>query len=255
MRYLYYPTKLRAGLSVIQLISSVIGTPMNILGPVPHSLPRRPIETRVPAISLPSRLDFSSPRSVSDCLFPGTLVVAALLVGPTVGQPLEMGKVITGFGQFESALDSVACSSVHRGEGGEGIDLLVGVDHLVVGSAESVEVGSNSPVLQVPGLVLDNGKGGGWASDEFEQPVGEWNDGLFGMIDPGVYIDDGRGSTADIGVGEASNSEVVHLFDPLGRSVNALCGKDLEVGVVTVILDVAGRGSGESVLVVQDLFL
>ena len=84
-RYLYYPTKLRTGLSVIQLISSVIGTPMNILGPVPHSLSRRPVKTRVPAISLPPRLGFSSPRSVNDCLFPGTLVIAALLMRPAVG--------------------------------------------------------------------------------------------------------------------------------------------------------------------------
>ena len=59
-QYLYYPTKLQAGLSVIQLISSVIGTPMNILGPVPHSLPRRLVKTRVPAIS---RLAYPTRRS------------------------------------------------------------------------------------------------------------------------------------------------------------------------------------------------
>ena len=49
--------------------------------------------------------------------------------------------------------------------------------------------------------------------------------------------------------------EVVHLLDPLSRSVDTLRGEDLEVGVVAIILDVAGRGSGEGVLVVQDLFL
>ena len=116
-RYLYYPTKLRAELSVIQLSSSVIGTPMNILGPVPSFLPRRLFETRVLAISLPSHLDFSSLRSGGDGLFPSTLVVAALLVGAGVGQPFEMGEVVTGFGQFEPTLDRVACSSMHGGEG------------------------------------------------------------------------------------------------------------------------------------------
>ena len=50
--YLYYPTKSATRLSVIQLISSVIGTPMNILGPVPRFLPRRLVKTRVPAISI-----------------------------------------------------------------------------------------------------------------------------------------------------------------------------------------------------------
>ena len=163
--------------------------------------------------------------------------------------------MITGLGQFESTLDGVACSSVHGGEGREGVDLFVSVDHLIVGSAESVKIGPNSPVLQISGLVLDDGKGGGWASNEFEQPVREWNDGLFGMVDPGVYVDNGRGGTADIGIGEAGDSEVVHLFDPFGRSIDALCGEDLEVGVVAVVLDVARRGSGESVLIVQDLFL
>ena len=228
---------------------------MNILGPVPHFLPWRPVETRVLAISLPSRLGFSSPRSVSDCLFPSALVVAALLVGPAVGQPFEVGKVITGFGQFESALDSVARSSVHRGEGGKGVDLFIGVDHLVVGSAESVKIGSDSPVLQVSGLVLDDGKSGGWASDEFKQPVREWDNRLFRVVDSSVHVDNGRGGTADISIGETGDPEVVHLFDPFGRSVNAFCGKDLEVRVVAVILDIARRGSGESVLIVLDLLL
>ena len=228
---------------------------MNILGPVPQFLPWQSIKTRVPVISLPPRLGFSSPRSVSDRLLPGAFVVAALLVGPTVGQSFEVGKMITGFGQFESALNGVACLSVHGGEGGEGVDLLICIDHLIVGSAESVEVGPDSPVFQVSGLVLNDGKSGGWAGDEFEQPVGEWNDGLFGMVNPGIHIDNGGGGAADIGIGETGDSEVVHLFDPLGRLVNALRGKDLEVGIVAVVLDVAGGRSGEGVFVMQDLLL
>ena len=75
---------------------------------------------------------------------------------------------MAGFGQLESALDCIAHSPVHGSEGGEGVDLFVGVDHLVVGSAESVEVGSNSPVFQVTSLVLNDGVGGGWASDKLE---------------------------------------------------------------------------------------
>ena len=98
---------------------------------------------------------------------------------------------MTGFGQFESTLDSIACSSVHGSEGGEGVDLLIGVHHLVVGGAKSIEVGCDSPVLQVSGLVLDDGKGGGWAGNDFEQPVREWDDGLLGVVDSGVYVDDG----------------------------------------------------------------
>ena len=176
-------------------------------------------------------------------------------MGSGVGQPLEVGKVMTGFGQLESTLDSIACSSMHRGEGGEGVDLLVGIDHLVVGGPESIEVGCDSPVLQISGLILDDGESGGWASDDLEQPVGEWNDGLLRVVDSGVYVDDGRGGGSDIGVGGASDSEVVHLFDPLGRSIDAFCGEDLEVRVVAVILDIAGRGSGEGLFVVQDLFL
>ena len=254
-RYLYYPTKQRARLSVIQLSSSVIGTPMNILGPVLPFLPRRPLETRVPAISLPSRLGFSSSRSVSDRLLPGAFVIAALLVRPGVGQPFEVGEMVTGFGQLESALDSIACSSMHGGEGGEGVDLLVGVHHLIVGGPESIEVGCDPPVFQVSGLVLDDGESGGWASDDLEQPIREWNDGLLRVVDPGVHVNDGRGSGSDVGVGKASDSEVVHLFDPFGRSIDAFCGEDLEVRVVAIVLNIAGRGNGEGLLVVQDLFL
>ena len=49
--------------------------------------------------------------------------------------------------------------------------------------------------------------------------------------------------------------EVIHLLDPLSRSIDALRGEDLEIGVMAIILDVARRGSGESVFIVQDLFL
>ena len=144
----------------------------------------------MPAISLPSRLGFSSPRSVRDRLFPGALVVAALLMGSGVGQPLEVGEIVTGFGQFEPALDSVTRPSMHRGESGEGVDLLVSVDHLVMGGAEPVEVSSNSPVFQVSGLVLDDGESGGRASDKLDQPVGERGDWLVGMVNSSVYVDD-----------------------------------------------------------------
>ena len=82
-------------------------------------------------------------------------------MGSGVGQPPEVGMVVAGFGQLESALDSIACPSMHRGEGGECVDLFVGVDHLIVGGAESIEVSSNSPVLQVPSLVLNDSEGGG----------------------------------------------------------------------------------------------
>ena len=75
------------------------------------------------------------------------------------------------------------------------------------------------------------------------------------VVDPGIYINDGWGGGADISVGEACDSEVVHLLNPFGGSVNTLRGKDLKVGIVAIVLDVAGRGSGESVFVVQDLFL
>ena len=75
---------------------------------------------------------------------------------------------MASFGQLESALDCIARPPVHGGEGGEGVDLFVGVDHLVVGGAKSVEVGPNPPVFQVTSLVLNDGVGSGWASDKLE---------------------------------------------------------------------------------------
>ena len=78
---------------------------------------------------------------------------------------------------------------------------------------------------------------------------------MVGVIDPGVYVDDGRGGRANIGIGEASDSKVVHLLNPLCRSVDSLCSEDLEVWVVAIVLDVAGGRSGEGLFVVQDFFL
>ena len=133
--------------------------------------------------------------------------------------------------------------------------MLIGVDHLVMCCTEPIEVSSNSPVLQISGLVLNDGEGGGRAGEEIDQPVREWDDGLFGMIDPGIHIDNGGGSGTNVGIGKACDSKVVHLLDPLGGSIDAFRSEDLEVRVVAVVLDVARRGSGEGVFVMQDLLL
>ena len=122
-------------------------------------------------------------------------------------------------------------------------------------SVEPIEIGSNSSVLQISGLVLNDGEGGGRASEEVNQPVREWDNRLFGVVDPSVYINDRGGGGADISIGEACDLEVVHLLDPFGRSIDALRSEDLEVRVVAVVLDIARRGSGEGVFVMQDLLL
>ena len=75
------------------------------------------------------------------------------------------------------------------------------------------------------------------------------------MVISCVDINDGRSGRADIGVGEASDVQVVHLLDPLGGSIDPLSSEDLEVGVVSIVLNISGWGSGEGFFVMQDLVL
>ena len=81
-------------------------------------------------------------------------------MGSTVAKPLEMAKVVVDFGQFKSGLNSITGSGMHGGEGGIGVDLFVGINHLVVSSVESIQVGSDSPVVKFSCVVLDEGIGG-----------------------------------------------------------------------------------------------
>ena len=75
------------------------------------------------------------------------------------------------------------------------------------------------------------------------------------MVSTGKHIDDRGGGESDIHISATHHSEVVHLFDPLCRSVDTLRGEDLKLGVVAVVFDIASRGYGECFLIMQDFIL
>ena len=93
------------------------------------------------------------------------------VVESTVTKSFEMSKMVVNFGQLKPRLDGITSSGMHGGEGRIGVDLFVGISHLVVSSSKSIQVGSNSPIIKISGVVFDKGIGGSGSSDELNQPV------------------------------------------------------------------------------------
>jgi hypothetical protein len=59
---------------------------------------------------------------------------------------------------------------VSFGLGGVGVDLFVGVDHPVVGDTKAVDVGGDSPVIELSSSLLNKGVRAGASGEKVQQP-------------------------------------------------------------------------------------
>ena len=84
----------------------------------------------------------------------------------TIAKPFEVMELSRHHGQLKVGLDSISGLGIEGGEGSVGINLLVGVHHLVVGSLELIQVSCNSSVIELGGGILHHGIGGGWGQWE-----------------------------------------------------------------------------------------
>jgi hypothetical protein len=94
-----------------------------------------------------------------------------------VAEPFEVIEFLSDFGQLELALDAGFGAKVGLSLSGVGVCLFVGIDHLVMGDPKSVDVGSNSPVVELSSSILDEGVCGGVPGEEIQQPAWKGFDG------------------------------------------------------------------------------
>ena len=77
---------------------------------------------------------------------------------------------------------------------GVGVDLFVKIDEFGMSSAESVQIGRQSPVVELCGGVLNEGIGGGIGGEKIDEPVRKGLYGSIGMVWGSVDVEDGRGA-------------------------------------------------------------
>ena len=102
--------------------------------------------------------------------------------------------MITDFGELEPGSNGGFLSQGAFGLRGIGIDLLVKIDEFGVSSAESIQVGSQSPIIEFCGSVLDEGVGGGIGGEKVNEPVRKGLYGAVGVIWGGVDVENGGGA-------------------------------------------------------------
>ena len=138
---------------------------------------------------------------------------------------------------------------------GVGVDLFVKIDEFGMSSAESVQIGGQSPVVEFGGGILNEGVSGGIGGEKIDEPVRKGLHGSVGMVGGGIDVKDGGSAGSDVPITEGGHTIVVELFDPFGRASLTMRQSYFEGWIVPVVFNVSvGRG-GEGFFVLEDLRL
>ena len=105
-----------------------------------------------------------------------------------------MVKLMADLGEFESGSNGGLLPQGAFGLRGVGVDLFVKIDEFGMSSAESVQIGSQSPVVELCGGVLNEGVGRGIGRKQVDEPVGKGLYGSIGVVWGSVDIEDRRGA-------------------------------------------------------------
>jgi hypothetical protein len=133
-------------------------------------------------------------------LLPAAWDDISLIEGMVVAKSFEMIEVFGDFCQLQSALNIGFGVKVGFGLRGVGVHLLIGVNYLVMGNAESVDIGGDSLVIEFSSGSLDKGISGWVPSKKVEQPSGKGLDWRRGVRGGSVHIGNGGGAGTKIGV-------------------------------------------------------
>ena len=166
-----------------------------------------------------------------------------------------MMELITDFRELESGSDGGLLSQGALGLRGVRVDLFVKIDEFGMSPAESVQIGSQPPVVELSGGVLNEGVSGGIGSEKVDKPVRKGLYWSVGMVWGGVDIEDRGGARPNVSVTEGGHAIVVELLDPLGRASLTMREVDLQGWIVSIVLDVSLRRGGEGFLILEDLRL
>ena len=99
--------------------------------------------------------------------------------------------MITDFGELEPRSNGGLLSQGTLSLRGIGIDLFVKIDEFGMSPAESVQIGSQSPVVEFCGGVLNEGVGRGVGGEKVDKPVRKGLYGSIGMVGGGIDVEDG----------------------------------------------------------------
>ena len=138
---------------------------------------------------------------------------------------------------------------------GIGVDLFVKIDEFGMSPAESVQIGGQSPVVELGGGVLNEGVGRGIGGEKIDKPVRKGLYGSVGMVWGGIDVEDRGGARPDVSVTEGGHAIVVELLDPFGGASLAMREADLQGWIVPIVLDVSVWRGGEGFFVLEDLRL
>ena len=166
-----------------------------------------------------------------------------------------MVKLISDFGELKPGSNGGLLSQGAFGLRGIGVDLFVKIDEFGMSPAESIQVGSQSPVIEFCGGVLNEGVGRGIGGEKVDKPVRKGLYGSIGVVGGGINVENGGSAGSNIPVAKGSHTIVVKLLDPLGRASLAMRESYFEGWVVSVVLDVSVRRGGEGFFVLEDLRL
>ena len=103
-------------------------------------------------------------------------------------------ELIADFRELESGSDGGLLTQGAFGLRGVGVDLFVKIDEFGMSSAESVQIGGQSPVVEFGGSVLNEGIGGGIGGEKINKPVRKGLYRSVGMVWGGVDIEDRGGA-------------------------------------------------------------
>ena len=105
-----------------------------------------------------------------------------------------MVELITDFRELETGSDGSLLSQGAFGLRGIRVDLFVKINEFGMSLAESVQIGSQSPVVELSGSVLNEGVGGGIGGEKIDKPVRKGLYRSVGMVWGGVNIEDRGGA-------------------------------------------------------------
>jgi hypothetical protein len=122
--------------------------------------------------------------------------------------------------------------------------------------AEAGDLPSQPPVVKVANVALEVHEVAGWPDKEGAEPSGEGFNGIFfampNRVSLCIQIDNIRGLIRALVHMESGDASIFQLFDPFCWFEDSVAQRDVEVGHLPLVVDVAIWGSFEDVFVMFD---
>jgi hypothetical protein len=167
-----------------------------------------------------------------------------------------LGHLLGCTGEDQSFLRHGSCLTGHIKFFVQDFDLHGKFSGLLVKLAEAGDLPSHPLVIKVFDFMLQVHKIAARPEEEGAEPGREWLDRVFfampNCVSLHIQIDNVRGLIRALAIVVTSDSAVIQPFDPLGRTVDLVAQRNVEMGHSPIVLNVAIRGSVKHIFVVLD---